>query len=129
MKKKSIERLDRKDKASHHKDISLDVPGYDENSAIQALREKEYDPNSEHPTPEQLLVREAYKVLTLKQRRVWELYNYDRLTHDEIAQTLNISRQMVGKHIRSIETKITKWMKANIGAYKLLKTDYEGLDR
>lgn len=87
--------------------------------------EKEYDVNSEHPTPEQLLVREAVRFLTPKQRKVWEFYNYDKLTQDEIANKLNIAQPVVARHIKACEKRIAKWCQSNMGAYKLLKGDLE----
>ncbi len=83
-----------------------------------------YDETKEHPTPEQLLVREATKALTLKQRRIWDMHNYDKLTQDAIAKKLHISQQTVQEHIKACERRITKWCKDNIGAYKLLKMEF-----
>src|ERR1035437_2191896 len=88
----------------------------------------EYDRASEHPTPEQLLMREAAKYLTPKQKKVWELHNYDRFTQDEIAGKLKISQPVVAKHIKAIEKRIAKWVKGNMGAYELLKADYGDLE-
>lgn len=78
-----------------------------------------------HPTPEQLLVREAVKHLTPRQKRVWELYNYDKLTQDEIGAKLGISHQGVAKHIKAIEKRVTKWVQGNMGAYRLIKNEME----
>lgn len=78
-----------------------------------------------HPSPEQLLVREAAKYLTAKQKRVWELYNYDKLTQDEIGAKLGITHQGVAKHIKAIEKRIAKWVKSNIAAYNLIKEEME----
>lgn len=79
--------------------------------------------DNEHPTPEQLLVREATKWLTSKQKKVWELYNYDKFTQDEIAKKLGISQPVVAKHIKAIEKRVTKWVKSNMAAYNLIKTE------
>jgi len=84
----------------------------------------EKDDNLKHPTPEQLMIRQAEKYLTPKQKEVWELWNYDRLTQDEIALRLGIAQQGVSKHLKAIEKKIAKWVKNNIEAYNLLKEDY-----
>lgn len=78
-----------------------------------------------HPSPEQSLLREAVKRLTPKQRRIWDLHNFDRLTQEEIGKRLKITHQMVAKHIKACEKKITKWIKSNMGAYELLKHDFE----
>ena len=77
-----------------------------------------------HPTPEQLLIREAVKRLTIKQTVVWEYYSYDRFTQDEIAKKLGITQQGVAHHIKRIEARITKWVASNAGTYALLKQDY-----
>lgn len=82
-----------------------------------------------HPTPEQSLIREAMKRLTPKQKKIWELYNFDRLTQDEIGKKLKISQQAVTNHIRACEKKIAKWVKNNLGAYELLKQDYANDDQ
>ena len=87
------------------------------------LEAPEYNPASEHPTPEQLLVREAVKCLTLKQRRIWDMFNFDRLTHDEIAQKLGVNQSLVTRAIHACERKITKWVNDNMGAYRLLKSE------
>ena len=84
---------------------------------------------SEHPSVEQMFIRQAIKYLTPKQRAVWEYYNYDQLTQDEIAEKLSITHQGVAKHIKAIEKRISKWCKSNMGAYELLKKDYLGLDK
>lgn len=88
------------------------------------LEAPEYDEGREHPTPEQLLMRQAAKYLTPKQKKVWEMHNYDRLTQEEIATKMGISQSMVSQHIKAIEARIAKWCKANMGAYELLKHDY-----
>ena len=82
------------------------------------------DNSAMHPSPEQMLLREAVKYLTPKQKRVWELYNFDKLTQDEIAQKLGVRQQTVQESIKAIEARITKWVASNMGAYELLKADY-----
>lgn len=78
----------------------------------------------EHPTPEQLLIRQAIKYLTPKQKQVWELHNYDRLTQDEIAKKLNMKQPNVTISLKAIEKRIAKFVQHNLGAYELLKRDY-----
>lgn len=85
----------------------------------------EYDPASEHSAPEVLLLREAVKYLTPKQRKVWEYHAYDKLTQDEIAQKVQTSRQMVQQHLQAAERRIAKWCKSNMGAYKLMQSSLE----
>lgn len=82
-------------------------------------------PGEKHPSPEQLLVREAAKHLTPKQKQVWELYNFDRLTQDEIGARLGITHQGVAKHIKAIEKRIKKWVAGNMAAYNLIKNETE----
>ena len=108
-------------------DVSLDGLEIDSDK-LRGLRAKEYDKSSEHPTPEMLLIREAVKYLTPKQRAVWEYHAYDKLTQDEIAKKLKISQQMVTQHIQAAEKRIAKWCKSNMGAYNLLKQDLGGND-
>lgn len=99
-------------------DISLDSLNKDK---LECMKAPETDESLTHPTPEQLLIREAVKYLTPKQRKVWEYSNYDKLTQDEIAKKLKITQQAVTKHLQAIEKRIKKWCKSNMTAYKLLK--------
>ena len=78
-----------------------------------------------HPTPEQLFIRHALEQLTPKQRQVWELWNFERKTQDEIAVLLNVSQQAVSKHLKAIERRVKKWVKQNKQVYELLKKEYE----
>jgi len=119
------EYISKEDESKH---LSLDAIAIDL-AKQRRLIAKEYDKSSEHPTVEQMFIRQAIKFLTPKQRAVWEYHNYDRLTQDEIAEKLNITQQVVGKHIKAIEKRIAKWCKSNMGAYELLKKDYLGLDK
>lgn len=104
-------------------DISLDVAG--DAPWEQKFAGKEYDPQVECPTAEQAMLRQAIRYLTPKQRRVWELYNYDKLTQDEIGARLGITHQAVGKHLKAIEKRVAKWCASNMGAYKLIKQEME----
>lgn len=108
-------------------DVSFDGLEIDSDK-LRSLKAKEYDKSSEHPTPEMLLIREAVKYLTPKQRAVWEYHSYDKLTQDEIAKKLKISQQMVAQHVAAAERRIAKWCKSNMGAYELLKSDFERMD-
>lgn len=92
-------------------------------AAKDQLPAPEYDPGSEHPTPEQLLVREAAKHLTEKQRVVWELHIYDKLSERKIAARLGKSRTTIATQIRQCEARIEKWCKANMSAYRLIKQE------
>lgn len=92
---------------------------------LENIEASTYDNSSEHPTPEQLLVREALKTLTPKQTKVWQWFAYDRLTHKEIALNLGISRQAVTQMIEKIEYKVQKFCRQNRGAYMLLKLEQQ----
>ena len=93
---------------------------------IPALPDNE--PELRHPSPEQLMLREAVKRLTPAQKKVWDLHNFDRLTQEEIAKKLGKKRTTIQTQIGQCEKKIAKWVKNNLGAYKLLKSDLgEGL--
>lgn len=111
---------DQKQRINGMKMISLDAL-----SAEQEPQEVPYDDGKEHPTPEQIMVRQAVKYLTPKQKRVWELYNYDKLTQDEIAKKLGQKRTTIEGHIHRCEARIAKWCKMNMGAYNLIKTEME----
>ncbi len=100
--------------------ISLDVFPVD-----KLPLEQPYDIESERATTEQIMVRQAIKYLTPIQRRVWELYNYDRLTQDEIAKRLGKKRTTIETQIRQCEARIVKWCTANMEAYKLIKKEAE----
>lgn len=105
-------------------DLSIDYTA----SLADDLHEPLPDESLKHPTPELLLIREAVKYLTQKQRQVWEYHAYDKLTQEEIANKLSISRQMVQQHIQAAERRIAKWCKSNMGAYELLKSDFEAAE-
>lgn len=80
---------------------------------------------NEHPRPEEVMVRQAVRYLTPKQRKVWHLYNYDRLTQDEIAQKLGKKRTTIETQIRQCEARIVKWCKSNMVAYNLIKQEVD----
>lgn len=88
---------------------------------IDEIPAKEYDTGSEHPTVEQLFIREASKHLTPKQRAIWEYHNYDRLSQDDIALKVGISQQAVSKTIRACEERIKKWCDYNNSVYNVIK--------
>jgi RNA polymerase sigma factor (sigma-70 family) len=85
------------------------------------IPEPEYNEASENATYEQLMIRQALKRLTTKQVQVWELWNYEKLTQDEIAEKLKISQPVVAKHIKAIEKKIVKYCQSHMQAYEAMK--------
>lgn len=103
-------------------DVSLDSFNQDK---LELMKAPEENLDLKHPTPEEMLIRQAVKYLTPKQRRVWDLYNYDKWTRDQIGEKLGISHQAVCKHISACEKRIAKWCRSNMGAYKLLKSEFD----
>lgn len=89
------------------------------------LVEKPYDRDSESPKPEQVMIRQAVRYLTPKQREVWNLYNYDKLTQDEIAQKLGKKRTTIETQVHQCEARIVKWCKMNMETYKMIKQEME----
>lgn len=84
----------------------------------------EYNTDAEHPTPEQLLIRQAVdEGLTTKQKIIWEMYNYDKMTLREIADALEVHFTTIDEHIRMAEKKIVKWCSEHLEVYKTLKGD------
>ncbi len=81
--------------------------------------------DNEHPRPEEIMVRQAVRYLTPKQRKVWHLYNYDRLTQDEIATKLGKKRTTIETQIRQCEARIVRWCKSNMAAYNLIKQEVD----
>lgn len=104
-------------------DVSLEALAA--RSHEETLTAHEGPMGDEYPTPEQVMVRHAVKYLTDKQRAVWEYWNFDKLTQDEIAKKMRITRQAVAKHIKAAEKRITKWCQSNLGAYNLIKQEME----
>ena len=88
---------------------------------VDILVEKIYDSACEHPTVEQLFIAMAVKHLTKKQKQVWELHQFDRLTQDEIATKLGKARTTVLTQIRQAEARIKRWCVAHVKVYEVLK--------
>lgn len=72
---------------------------------------EEYDSEGDaHPTPQQLLLRMAVdKALNPKQKRIWEYYNYDRLTTVEIGKLVGLDQSTISRNIKVIEKKLSRW--------------------
>lgn len=84
----------------------------------------------EHPTPEQLLLRMAVdKALMNKQKKVWEMYNYDRLTHAEIAKKLKVTPSAITQQIKTIEKQLAKWISLHSEVYNTLKNVPSGSEK
>lgn len=88
---------------------------------METLVEKIYDEACEHPTTAELFIAMAVKHLTKKQKQVWELHQYDRLTQDEIATKLHKARTTIETQIHQCETRIKKWCLGHMETYELLK--------
>lgn len=80
---------------------------------------------NKQPKAQEILFRMAVDHLTPRQHTIWDMWNYDRLTQDEIAKRLNMKRQNVAASIAAIEERIKKFIKLNMGAYLLLKLEYQ----
>ncbi len=89
--------------------------------SIEMLVERIYDKACEHPTVEQLFIAMAVKHLTKKQKQVWELHQFDRLTQDEIATRLGKARTTVLTQIHQAERRIKKWCANHMKTYEMLK--------
>lgn len=67
---------------------------------------KDQSDERRQPTREQSKLRRAVDKLTRRQRIVWDLYNYDRKTQDEIARLLHISQSAVSQRLQTIEKRL-----------------------
>ena len=75
-----------------------------------------------YPTAEEALFRLAIdKVLTLEQKKIWEYWNYDKLTQKKIADKLKSEQSLIAKKIKTIEKQLTQWCKEHMEVYNLLK--------
>ena len=75
-----------------------------------------------YPTEEQAILRlAADRALNEKQKKIWEYWNYDRLTQREIGIKMKLSRESVMQYIHTIEKKLAKWCKEHMEVYNLLK--------
>ena len=80
---------------------------------------------NKQPKAHELLMQMAVKSLSPKQQQIWLWWNNDKLTQDEIAEALNITQQGIQQQIKTIENKLIRYCKLNMGAYLLLKVDQE----
>lgn len=122
--KRQSEKLAKQDSCGH---VSYDGMAIDP-SKNRLLSYTEHDGDEDinkHPSVEEMFIRQAIKFLTPKQRAIWEYYNYDRLTQDEIATKMRMGQANVAHSIKAIERRITKWCQSNAGAYQLLKAEYK----
>lgn len=88
---------------------------------LENLKEIEYDSTCEHPTARQLFALEGMKCLTPKQRAIWEYDKFDKLTHQQIADKIGISRPVVSKHLKAATNRMSKWFIAHQQVYNLFK--------
>jgi predicted DNA-binding protein YlxM (UPF0122 family) len=85
---------------------------------LEALR----TPGNEHPMLEQSLFREAVKrALMRDQQKIWELYNFDKLTPTEIAKKLKKTPQNISQRIKVIERLLITWVQEHKQVYEALK--------
>lgn len=86
--------------------------------------------SQKYPTPEQAFVRLAIeKALTPKQQKVWDWYNYDRLTTVEIAKKLKIDQSNASRQIKTIEKQIALWIESHKQAYDVIKEAQDANDQ
>ena len=79
-----------------------------------------------HPSVEQLMMREAVsRALMNRQKRVWEMYNFDRMTHAEIAKKLKVTPSAITQQIKTIEKQLTKWIQEHKEVYQIIKESCE----
>lgn len=86
---------------------------------------EDFNIDAKHPTIQQTMFKMALESLTVKQKRLWDMYAYDRLTQEEIAGKLGIKQQTVEQSIKRVETKIAKYVRHNRAAYMLLKLEHK----
>ena len=82
---------------------------------------KEGPTGTEHPLPEELLIRQGVKYLTPKQRAIWEYWNYDRLTQDEIAMKMRMKQQNISRALKAIIRRLMKYCNDNKGLIQELR--------
>lgn len=89
--------------------------------------------SKKYPTAEESMLRLAMeKALMTKQRKVWEWYNYDRLTAVEIAKKLHVDPSSASRQIKTIEKQLQKWCADHMEAYNAIKgaqDDYDANDQ
>jgi DNA-directed RNA polymerase specialized sigma24 family protein len=79
-----------------------------------------------NPTIAETMFRMAVeKALTVKQREAWELFNYDRMTEEEIARKLRISRRSTRSRLDGAKYSIKMWCEANMHIYDLIKSQQQ----
>lgn len=74
-----------------------------------------------HPTIEELMLREALRHLTARQKMIWEYWNFDKWPQSRIASKLDISQQAVDKTLKSIARRVERWIKSHEQVYETLK--------
>jgi RNA polymerase sigma factor (sigma-70 family) len=75
------------------------------------------------PNVEEMMIRMALEELTPRQRVIWELYNFDRFTQEEIAKKFGVRLRTIESTLTKITLKVAKWCKLNRGAYMLMKLE------
>jgi len=75
-----------------------------------------------YPTAEESMLRLALeRTLSPKQKKMWEMWNFDKLTQPEIAKKLRMSQQAVSQQIKTIEKQAQKWIMSHQQLYGILK--------
>ena|ERR1700693_2331740 len=83
--------------------------------------------SEQHPIPEMMLLREAIaKGLTHKQRELWYMYAYNKLTQEEIAKKLNVSQPAINQRIKTAEKAIVRYCKKHKNKYApIIEVQYD----
>jgi predicted DNA-binding protein YlxM (UPF0122 family) len=95
---------------------------------IENIPEREYDKDeAKHPTASQLLLRLAIdNTLTYKQKRVWNYYNYDRMSLTDIGLKMNVSKQAIDQQIKVIENRLKTFCDEHKKVHKILTRETYG---
>lgn len=77
---------------------------------------------NKYPNAEEALFRMGIdRLLTPEQKQIWEYWNYDRLTQEEIASKTHSEQSLIAKKIKTIEKQLTKWCREHLEIYHLLQ--------
>lgn len=76
---------------------------------------EDFEESVPQPSGEQILLDEALKLLTTKQRIIWDLYYKQEHTEEEIADQIGIAHQTVSKQLNAALKKIVTYCDANKG--------------
>jgi RNA polymerase sigma factor (sigma-70 family) len=111
---KSYQQWAASNEASFDEDgIPTDV--FDPNSISDAAYQEPFGPSNgpAQPSGERILLEEALKLLTEKQRYIWELAMVKALSYEQIGACMAISKQTVHEQLASSKKKVAEYLDAN----------------